>query len=781
MQKTGSNIKTDFPPSGRYKIQRLLGMGGMGDVYEAWDPRLERTVALKYLKPKFCSEPRIRTRFIREARALAKVSHPRIVKIFEVFTEGETAFFVQEYLEGQDLEWVLDEDQTLSPNEMRKVLIELTEALAVLHENELVHRDLKPANLFIHVDKGLLLLDFGLVLDAEKTRLTQENTIVGTLSYMSPEMVSGDEVTASSDVFQVGLITHVLLTGKNLDRPRTCDWGDLISVANMGVKTPNPDSAIPDDLRKFIRKCCAKKPQDRFKDGQAMYAYLTEEEEPKPPSPPKKTLRPKAPTLKRESKKIDESVGTAPVSSSRARPAANKSLKSTLALFTIIILGLLVFFSQDSSPCSISDVKISPTPNGAVVTFVSGRPIVSSVEVSKKRTEEWLQFSSASKAIVTSHEIIISSLKEGQDYRLRVLLPNGDKSLPQNFTTVMLKLLDFRVQAENGTIARWQVNHGTASHLSLGKDDLLPAIKKGNSWQVELPRRALTVDDVSVIVSLQGGGSRSFSIKNWLNSRLDELFEREPLGSFRLHKATKIFGRGLEDDVEATIAKSKHKKARIKYLREKFSKFVADQKIVSSYQSLKSYFPLLYETKIAGLHRQKQVYSRLIEIVRLLTYADDFRFLGKVTIGQWPKLGQFSLEKEPNRGAWKRSPILLPNERIIRLGSMLAGGQFSSWQRNFDLKSLYSDNQFAIELSTLAFRDRILRMTINNQSSFYIFYEPMLPWQKKQPIQFRQLLPKECLIKGRNTISLSVEGPFAGRRDTAMVTLKSLSLAYRNH
>jgi serine/threonine protein kinase len=758
-----------FPPSKRYKIERLLGMGGMGEVYLAWDPQLQRNVALKYLKKKLCNEMRIRTRFIREARALAKVSHPRVVKVYEVIDNEDVTFFVQECLQGRDLEWVVDERALLDSEEMKKILIELAEALSVLHENGLVHRDLKPSNLFIDDERGLCLLDFGLVLDEEKTRLTQDNTIVGTLNYMSPEMVNGDDVTSCSDIYQVGLITHVLVTGHNLDRPSICDWGDLIPVASMNVSTPAPSSDCPKELRDVIIKCCKKKPQERIQNGAELLEYLTKKKT------SKRKKQPKTPPIEIEDK-LDDSVGTGPVSISNVtKPVSKRQMGfSALVASFLLLLFLYVIFRSDSSPCSISAMKITATPDGALVTYVSGRAIQSRVEIARKNKDEWLEYSSADKSFITSHEIMIKSLIENSDYRLRVILPNDQRSLTQSFKTDKLKLKDFMILKKDKLRAQWQLSHGQRSSLSLGEKDELPAVKSGKWWQVDLPKHALKKPEMYVQTTAITGSTYRIPLSQWYTQVHKTFFERAPLGTFRLSDAVEVFGRGLEDDVAATI----DKQTRLRALRKKFKEFVDEKKLLQSYDILHAHLPFIFETHIVSLRHKQRVYECLIEFVRLFTYADDFRFNDLVKPPKWPYLKDFAIELMPTRQDWQLQTIHKDNERTIRLGKMMVAGPLTKWTKRFSLGKGFKAREFAIEFRTDTYRDRILQMKLNGHK-FYIFHEPILPYTNVRPLHFRQHIPRQCLMKSVNTMELTVEGPYAGREDSSLVNIYSVSLAFR--
>ena len=260
---------------GRYRLDRLLGQGGMGAVYEALDVELNRTVALKFLSKAISQDQDFRSRFIREAKTLAKVRHERLVTLYHSDEEDGQLYIVQEYLQGQTLAELLVDEGPLAENEALKLYLQAAEGLACLHEAGLVHRDIKPDNIFIDETKGLKLLDFGLVLDLELTRLTPDNVALGTRLYLSPELIKSPSVTSASDVFQMGLVFHEMLTGRLLDRSQDCEWHDLLIISDERRNTPPPAKSISEPLRKIIADCCHKKAIKRIQNGQQLLARLT--------------------------------------------------------------------------------------------------------------------------------------------------------------------------------------------------------------------------------------------------------------------------------------------------------------------------------------------------------------------------------------------------------------------------------------------------------------------------------------------------------------------------
>jgi serine/threonine protein kinase len=202
---------------GPYQILSPLGAGGMGEVYKAKDTRLDRTVAVKVLRPQIASSPRVRQRFEREAKTVSQLSHPHICALYDVGREGDTEYLVMEFLEGDTLadrlkKGPLPLEQTL------RYGIEIAKALDKAHREGVVHRDLKPGNVML-TKSGVKLLDFGLAKAMEpdepsadltlmptQQALTQEGTILGTIQYMAPEQLEGKETDSRSDIFSLGAI-----------------------------------------------------------------------------------------------------------------------------------------------------------------------------------------------------------------------------------------------------------------------------------------------------------------------------------------------------------------------------------------------------------------------------------------------------------------------------------------------------------------------------------------------------------------------------------------------
>jgi len=250
------------PSFGRYRDPVMLGSGGMGAVYRALDPSLDRYVAIKVLTHR---DPRYVERFRREAQVLAKIVHPSIIQIYEIVGSAEDTadpYIVMEYFEGRALDALLKEGP-LGPAQVVSVVRQCAEGLRRAHANHVVHRDIKPGNIMMSSSGEVKILDFGIakLRDAKKD-LTGE-TVLGTPYYMSPEQATGYAIDARSDIYSLGITAFQLLTGR-----KPFEAKSKVDVMLMQVKTPLPDltEIVPCDVRiaAIVGKMCAKKPAERY-------------------------------------------------------------------------------------------------------------------------------------------------------------------------------------------------------------------------------------------------------------------------------------------------------------------------------------------------------------------------------------------------------------------------------------------------------------------------------------------------------------------------------------
>ncbi len=250
---------------GGYRVLRLLGQGGMGAVFLAEDPHLERKVALKVMGPGVAALPEARQRFLREAKATAKIKNDNVIAIYQVGEDNGVPFLAMEYLRGESLEGWLRRGKPLSAGQLLRMARDVTRGLAAAHEKGLVHRDIKPANLWLEAPRGRVkILDFGLARGGvEEVQLTQSGAILGTPAYMSPEQARGEPADARSDLFSLGCVLYRLCTGVSPFHGRTV-MAVLTALATdepVPVRQKNPQ--IPQALADLVMRLLAKRREDR--------------------------------------------------------------------------------------------------------------------------------------------------------------------------------------------------------------------------------------------------------------------------------------------------------------------------------------------------------------------------------------------------------------------------------------------------------------------------------------------------------------------------------------
>lgn len=256
---------------GRYEVRNRLGHGGMGVVYLAVDPRLNRPVAVKLLLR--VDNPEMRERFLREAYAVARLDHRNIVKIFDIGDHEGQPFFAMEYIEGETLAEVIQRRKPLPVARKVRLIAEVCEGLALAHKAGVIHRDIKPANVMVTPSGSTKIIDFGIarIVDSD---MTQTGCVPGTPNYLSPEQVEERTANELSDMFAVGLVLYELLTSRKAF-PGEVRYAVLTSILSAEPQPlrdliPDIDSALVEIVNKALRK----RPQDRYPSLDAMHADL---------------------------------------------------------------------------------------------------------------------------------------------------------------------------------------------------------------------------------------------------------------------------------------------------------------------------------------------------------------------------------------------------------------------------------------------------------------------------------------------------------------------------
>jgi serine/threonine-protein kinase len=270
--------------AGRYRVESTLGSGGMAVVYRAEDDILGRAVALKTLHHRYAEVPSFRRRFRQEARAMASLDHENIVKVYDISQNGEVPFIVVECVSGRDLGDLLTGRRGGRLNEqfVRRMALQLLQALSYAHRRGIIHRDIKPSNILLTSEGTVKVADFGIarIVEEDDVAMGEPGEIIGSARYMSPEQLRGDDATPRSDVYSVGVLLYHCLTG----RPPFS--GDVKSLARQHIhKDPTPprrlNKRITPGMEAVIMKALSKNPRDRYFSANAMLDDLEIDAPPK--------------------------------------------------------------------------------------------------------------------------------------------------------------------------------------------------------------------------------------------------------------------------------------------------------------------------------------------------------------------------------------------------------------------------------------------------------------------------------------------------------------------
>ena len=259
---------------GRYKVISLLGTGGMAHVYLARDLILDRDVAVKILRFDFQNNKEALRRFQREALSTTQLIHPNIVSVYDVDEDDGLQYIVMEYIEGTDLKEYIQHHGPTTPEDAIHIMNQVLSAMALAHQNRIIHRDIKPQNLLISKDNTIKVTDFGIAVALSHTSITQTNSLLGSVHYISPEQARGSVTTTRSDLYALGIVLYELLSGEV-----PFDGESAVSIALKhfqeeipSVREVNP--AVPQALENVILKATAKEPVDRYNSCEEMQQDL---------------------------------------------------------------------------------------------------------------------------------------------------------------------------------------------------------------------------------------------------------------------------------------------------------------------------------------------------------------------------------------------------------------------------------------------------------------------------------------------------------------------------
>ncbi|PUU94122.1 MULTISPECIES: protein kinase domain-containing protein [Halanaerobium] len=259
----------------RYKIIKEIGRGGMAIVYSARDTLLERRVALKMLRPEYKSDDEFIDKFRQEARAVARLSHPNVVSIYDIVVDEERIYLVMEIVEGKTLKDLIKERKKLSIAESLEIAGQIAAALSIAHGNQIVHCDIKPHNIILNDEHEVKVTDFGIARAVSNSTVRVTETVVGSAHYFSPEQAKGGEIKAYSDIYSLGVVLYEMTTGELPFHGESPISVALKHIQQQPVEPSKINNDIPDEVNDLIMKAIAKEPADRFQDAYEMRQQIT--------------------------------------------------------------------------------------------------------------------------------------------------------------------------------------------------------------------------------------------------------------------------------------------------------------------------------------------------------------------------------------------------------------------------------------------------------------------------------------------------------------------------
>ncbi|MDQ0270285.1 Stk1 family PASTA domain-containing Ser/Thr kinase [Cytobacillus purgationiresistens] len=256
--------------SGRYKILEMIGGGGMANVYLAHDMILDRDVAVKMLRLDFAEDDEFIRRFHREAQSATSLAHQNIVSIYDVGEEDTLYYIVMEYVEGQTLKQYIQKNSPVPIETALNIMKQLTSAISHAHHNQIIHRDIKPHNILVDPDGNIKITDFGIAMALSATSITQTNSVLGSVHYLSPEQARGGMANRKSDIYSLGIVMFELLTGR---LPFSGESAVAIALKHLQSETPslrrwNPE--IPQSVENIVLKATAKDSFHRYNNADEM-------------------------------------------------------------------------------------------------------------------------------------------------------------------------------------------------------------------------------------------------------------------------------------------------------------------------------------------------------------------------------------------------------------------------------------------------------------------------------------------------------------------------------
>ena len=487
----------------RYQIIRLIGEGGMANVYLAHDTILDRDVAVKILRGDLAGDEKFVKKFQREAISASSLNHPNIVELYDVGEDNGQYFIVMEYVDGKTLKSLVKKRGALTLPEVIDIMLQLTSAIAHAHDSYIIHRDIKPQNVLI-LDNGMVkITDFGIATALNNHELTETNSVMGSVHYLPPEQANGNGATVKSDIYSLGILMFELLTGKV---PFKGD--NAVEIAIKQMKTPIPsvrkyDEDIPQSVENVILRSCAKNPKNRYDSAREMHDDLKtvlskdrQDEDKWVYSYPENELEETKKLSREELNKglLDELENEEEVKNKRKKNGKDKKLNTGLMIAGSIFATLIVVFTAIFFLIpSITDKKEVKVPDVTKMTVEKAKKELEKVglEITSKDIEQANEKIGKGKVIKTSPEKG-RTVKKGTKIQLYVSTGTSKIEIEdytgQNYYEIEAKLKALGLNVVKMTKGYSETDTSVKAGMIVGQDiDEGEKLEKGDSITLYVP------------------------------------------------------------------------------------------------------------------------------------------------------------------------------------------------------------------------------------------------------------------------------------------------------
>ncbi len=721
---------------GRYKLRKKLGSGGMAKVYLATDLSTQKSVAIKVLSVGANVSLESIKRFEREFTICSKLENKNIVRLYSLGrTAKDTPYFALEYIDGQTLGDYMAQKTPLPIEETVKILSAVLNALVEFHQHKIVHRDLKPDNIMLTQKGRVVVMDFGLARDLDKTALTETGAILGTPWYMSPELAQGEKSDNRSDLWQVGALAYEMLTGE-----RPFDEDDIGAVlAKIIFSEPNW-KIVPPKCLDFIKNSLRKNPAQRYPSAQIALAALQDIVEIAPP--PKEEGR--------------------------------RSFGPLLLFLSFASFFLLLHLSgESSSSYDVHSLRVRSYVDGFSFSWRSSSPYLTQVQLT--RGEERCIFSGHSSEAHTSHAIEVKGLAVGAKYTLKILFPDGSLSFPTKVETKTYKCHIKSSKVLDGFLHIDLLTEPPSEFVLKVLAGLSEKLYEGNRNGVfSIPLSKSFIKKVILEAKLPNGEKCELNLGAELKAKSINLTRQ--LSSFDQHfilrDLTVPHWTTPSTVVKPLAGKDRVRKDRLKldghkgdkvflqkcaFVKRELRKRLQESNLLGKYKEAIRLTPLLFETKIIDYStKQKfhQVLNKFLSVHIFSCLADAETGLLKI-----PHYGDHSLTLE--------RPLNLFGEVVLHKdkGPKLYIGQqapFRSlthphWGQKFTIKSLHGAIGGVLFFKLRRIHRMAIGCRVNKSFQALVYGQPILYEGEDTRKELYQYIPLESLHKGENTLELTHE------------------------